>query len=61
MKSLIVYLHKDLSHAWSIRNNKDEVIHIFNAKSEEDAIKQAHAWASSWHYVEVKLVDKPKA
>lgn len=59
MKSQL-FLHKEMSSFWSIRDLNDKVLYNFSAYSIENAKELAHAWCTSWSNIEVVFVDREK-
>jgi hypothetical protein len=55
-----LYLHKDMSSFWSIKDRNDKTLYSFIAYNEENAKQLANAWCSSWSNIEVILVDREK-
>jgi hypothetical protein len=53
-----MFLHKDISSLWSIRNKHNQTLFSFVAGSEREAIERAKAWASSWSEIEVIYVNR---
>jgi hypothetical protein len=56
----ILFLHKDMSSFWSIKDKNDRTLYNFIADGEENAMLYAKAWSSSWSNIEVILVDREK-
>lgn len=56
----ILFLHKEMSSFWSIRDKNDRTLYNFIADGEESAKTFAKAWSSSWSNIEVILVDREK-
>ena len=56
----VVYLKKSYSYYWLILNENDKELASNYFNCQEEAMRWAIAWASSWPDLEVKLKDDEK-